>query len=171
MDADAGMVIATFDLTLSYGTIAVFDPDLEAPFNDVTSAHSAQGFSWRPGSISFFTHGSCDAVAVEVWAGDSLAPRPDAARAIRVPFTVPPSRRVEISDLGVGHVIELPPGKYALLFEVGALPPVDNEEAQWWARCWCWLTFSTHEDATPAILVANDGLDPSDQLLMDAKPA
>jgi hypothetical protein len=165
------MVIATFNLTLAYGTIAVFDPDLENPFNDVTDSYLAQGFSWRPGSVSFFKHEPCDEVALEVRVGEPQAPRPDAARAIRVPFTVPASGRVEIGAIPSGHVIELPAGNYALLYETGRLPAADAKEELWWGRCWCRLIFSEQIDPEPAILVADNEMQPSYPLLMNARPA
>jgi|ERR671922_2358209 hypothetical protein len=42
-----------FDLYVTYGHIVVFDPDVERPFNEWRQQHFDQGFSWRPGSVSF----------------------------------------------------------------------------------------------------------------------
>ena len=42
-----------FEMLVSYYHIAIFDTDLG--FNDWRDAHGKQGFSWRPGSVSFGT--------------------------------------------------------------------------------------------------------------------
>jgi hypothetical protein len=44
-----------FAIEILYRQIAVFRSRLEHPFNDWTPRHVKQGFSWRPGSVSFAT--------------------------------------------------------------------------------------------------------------------
>jgi len=43
---------ANFTVVVLYRTLALYDRALENPFNDWTREHWAQGFSWRPGSVS-----------------------------------------------------------------------------------------------------------------------
>ena len=42
-----------FQVFVSYSQLSVFDPTLSEPVNNWTSGHVAQGFAWRPGSVSF----------------------------------------------------------------------------------------------------------------------
>ncbi len=100
-----------------------------------------------------------------------LCTQPPPARAIIVPYTVPASGHVEISNLADGQVIELEPGPYALLCEMGTLPPSNPDEAPWWDRCWCRLTFTREAVQEPHILVVDEEMRPSYPLLMDAEPA
>ena len=44
-----------FIIDVSYSQIAVFNSELENPFNDWTDQHVLQGFSWREESGSFKT--------------------------------------------------------------------------------------------------------------------
>ncbi|WNZ26896.1 hypothetical protein HJG54_28635 [Leptolyngbya sp. NK1-12] len=48
-------LLASFQLRALYNQVAVFDPSLEYPYNDWLPQHAAQGFTWRPGSVSFGT--------------------------------------------------------------------------------------------------------------------
>jgi Competence protein J (ComJ) len=63
-------------LIISHSQIAVFDPSLERPFNSWTDAHVAQGFSWRPGSVSFSTLCEWGRYDVEVIVDGDGAPWP-----------------------------------------------------------------------------------------------
>lgn len=42
-------------ISISYSQLCVFDPALTEPYNEWLPEHNAQGFSWRPGSVSFAT--------------------------------------------------------------------------------------------------------------------
>lgn len=53
-----------FELSYTHAHIAVFEAGLSNPFNDSTPEHDAQGFSWRPGSVSFGTLDDCGQIFV-----------------------------------------------------------------------------------------------------------
>jgi len=74
---------------LSYSQMCVFDPALEHPYNDWTAAHTEQGFSWRPGSVSFATQAADGEVAVVIQHGGPLPDAEQLMTLIRVPFDVP----------------------------------------------------------------------------------
>jgi hypothetical protein len=81
-----------------FGTLAIFQPGLAYPFNDWNSRHGSQGFSWRPGSVSFLAVDADDPTPVFVEIRESYTPAAEAFRVIKVPFEVD-SRGVELSDL------------------------------------------------------------------------
>ena len=152
-----------FDIFVSYSQVAVFTAGLDAPFNDWEPLHIAQGFAWRPESVSFKTPGEagvlhCEAAFVIFW-----QPSPEAQQAIRVPFTVT-GGRVEIASISDGAVVELGgAGTLALIFEswMGA-------DGDMRAR----FTFAPQETpVVPAILKTASGQQPSVELLMTARPA
>jgi len=132
----------TFRLNVSYSQISIFDAELEQPFNDWTDEHVAQGFAWRPGSVSFATlnpFGETDVVVAIGKTPPSLLET--AVRAIAVPFTVPQHGKVEISTveaIGGGCEYRLQPGAYELVFVHG----VDQVRGQ---KMWIQL----HFDPTP----------------------
>lgn len=106
--------VVKIDIVLSYAQLCVFDAELEQPYNDWDDAHTAQGFSWRPGSVSFAVENSIHSVAVDVTVRDLPPDLVDSSTAIRVPFDVPPSGRVEVGSIMSGVEVAIPPGRYAL---------------------------------------------------------
>lgn len=149
---------------ISYGQVSVFDANLRNPFNDWTDAHVAQGFAWRPGSVSFGTLDSSGTMTVEI----STKPHFDektssSARAISVPFTVPEDGRVEVASITSSSVIQLPAGEYELTFEHGR-----DDRAKMWAN------FHFNKVPTPIlakVLRADAELSPPEELIMIAEPA
>ena len=103
-------------VVLSYAQLCVFDAELDQPYNDWDAAHMEQGFSWRPGSVSFAAESADGPVLVDVTSGASPPPISDAATAIRVPFKVPPSGRIEVGSVMSGVQVLIPSGHYALYF-------------------------------------------------------
>ena len=154
----------TFEFYVTRSQIAVFDPDLEDPLNDWRGIHVAQGFAWRSASVSFGTLADSGRLVVAIRQSDQVQVESDAVRAIVVPFTVPPSGRISVSDMAEDESALLPPGYYALLFETGYL--TDDPVAGMWVR----LSFAAEESVEPAILRADPGLNPPDILDMDADP-
>ncbi|MEW4455215.1 competence protein ComJ [Bremerella sp. JC817] len=152
--------MARFNIEISYSQISVFNGRLAEPFNDWSPDHVAQGFSWRPESVAFMTLIDAGPVDAEVRI-EETSPNPSGARAIRVPFECPEDGVIEIASITDGVETSIPPGRYALLFETGM------QEDQ----CWCRLTFTPDPSATPAVLIADGELHPSDPLLMEAEPA
>ena len=72
---------------------------------------------------------------------------PEAVRAVVVPLIVSPAGRVVLSDCIDEEAIGLPPGEYALLFEIGWLSREEGEEAEW-----CRLTFVPSRGTQPQVL-------------------
>lgn len=103
-------------ITISYCQLCVFDPALEAPYNDWSQVHTVQGFAWRPGSVSFATEDVQGASVVDVSWSEAAPDASDASSAIRVPFEVPASGTVEVGSIMSGAIVELPSGHYALYF-------------------------------------------------------
>jgi len=113
------MTSCELKIFVSYSQLAVFDHSLERPFNDWTERHVAQGFAWRPGSVSFATleEGGDHLVAVSLEDMRNDEPPIDAVRVIDVPFEVPPSGSIEIGSISDCRSVELPAGHYQLRFE------------------------------------------------------
>jgi hypothetical protein len=143
-----------------YSQIAVFQDDLESPFNDWSPAHVLQGFSWRPQSVSFGTLEEDGDLRVTVDIRETLDTiNKQAIRAIRVPFTV--RGITEIASISDGFKIQVPDGDYSLYFETGK--DMDG--------MWSLLTFVKEYDPEPEILLCDDQLKPGKTLLMTANPA
>jgi hypothetical protein len=153
---------ASFDLFVSYSQIAVFNPNLQNPFNDWQPQHIAQGFSWRPGSVSFGTLEDSGVIHIEIVQAQNISLDNDSKIAILVPFSVSENNSVEISSIGSGQTVEIPNGNYALVFEIGYSAN---------AEMWCRFTFVPKADVQADILIADSSLSPSSPLLMDARPA
>lgn len=108
----------TINVEVSYGQFAVFASSLTDPFNDWTDRHVAQGFAWRPGSVSFRTivEGAQHSVGVEVV--DTLVSLDsEAVRVFEVPFEVPSDGAIEIGSVGETAPLALAPGPYLLRCE------------------------------------------------------
>ncbi len=91
--------------------------------------------------------------------------QPGAVRSIVVPYTVAPNGQVELSDCVYSPRTSLPAGEYALLFEIGYAEKTvsdDPDETEYWVR----LTFVPQRHTQPAILVADDDLQPTYPLLL-----
>jgi hypothetical protein len=150
-----------FELHVLYSQVAVFDGRLERPFNDWTDRHVRQGFSWRPGSVSFKTLIEAGPVSVEVSEVDRIALDGASLRTISVPFTSQEGSAIEIATVTESHGIGLGPGTYQVVFETG----LSN------GNCWCRINFVRHGNLEPQILVEDPELAPTYPLLMDAEPA
>lgn len=147
-------------VTILYSQLCVFDPALEAPFNDWEEAHSAQGFAWRPRSVAFATSDYPSAVAIDVTCADTPPDLGAASTAIRVPFEAPSSGSVEVGSVMSGVEVPIPPGSYALYY---LAPPADGQPFR--------LIFVKAEVVEPEVL--KEGLYARRQgaYLMTAQPA
>ncbi len=154
-----------YNFVILYHQLIVSDATAAPVPNDWREQHTAQGFSWRPGTVSFSTLGDLGILRVEMQVGDELGVRPDAVRAIVVPFAVSPPGRVELSDTATDVITHVAPGEYALLCEMGYLSQEPGEEAEW-----CRLTFVPRGNVRPEILRADEALSPQYPLLMEADP-
>ncbi len=152
-----------FRIVVMYSQIAVFDPSMDSPFNDWAEPHVAQGFAWRPTSVSFGTLFEGGGVEVELRRSEDLQVKPETVRAIRVPFTVTRSGKVQVTSVtGDGPVLDVGPGQNDLLFETGLLPSKEM---------WCRFTLTPSSGRSAAILRQDTELHPRWPLLMEAKPA
>lgn len=154
----------TFTLDVSYAQLAVFDSHLTNPFNDWSEAHVTQGFSWRPGSVSFATLAANGTITVTVTRpGEAPATDDAAERVIRVPFTVPAHCEVEIATISGSAAVAIPEGEYALIFRHGR--GIDG-------TMWATLLFEPVTiPVKPEILRADAALTPPADLVMTAYPA
>ena len=179
-------MVQSFNLDVLYSTLAVFDPDLEYPFNDWQAQAHNQGFSWRSGSVSFLILDDTATVQVEIELNNQFKLLSNTIRAFRIPFSVSKTGLVEIASPvsePKAHLTKIPYGEYALYFEVGYIQseqnqnkntmnePKEGEEQIDSPSLWCRLTFIPCEDAQAEILVRDPDLSPSYPLLMNAQPA
>ncbi|MBI5723219.1 MAG: competence protein [Planctomycetes bacterium] len=149
--------------TILYAQIAVFEAGLQNPFNDWTEKHVRQGFSWRPGSVSFRTIEETGKLDVLLTRKPFALTGRNAIRAIRVPFTVANSGKIDIASITEAKEFEMPEGQYELIFETGKRPD---------GFCWAAFHFlDSQEIVSPAVLVAGSDIDPQEPFLMEAKPA
>jgi hypothetical protein len=170
------MLVSSFVVSVVQAIITVFLKDLENPFNDWSDSGYRQGFSWRPGSVSFRLPEDYDVarVHVDVFLERDAKVRPDAIRAISVPFSVPISKVIDVSGIyeKVDRSVQVPAGEYALLFQIG--PFLERSEVHVkdeLPTLWCELTFIDRVAARPDILKCDPELDPPDPLVLDGKPA
>ncbi|MEO5693242.1 MAG: competence protein ComJ [Usitatibacter sp.] len=148
---------------VSFGQLAVFRSELTQPFNDWTDQHVAQGFSWRPGSVSFRSLVESGDHAVEIHVQDHLHALDSATlRAVEVPFNVGPEGGVEVGSVGQTVPLSLPPGSYLLRCEFLKLSQ-DLQRVRLW--------FAKGDPPRFAILRADKDLSPGPQLLTTAVPA
>ena len=151
-----------YQLVLLYGFAAVSLPRLVHEMNDWNRVHGSQGFSWRPGSVSFAAFDTDDNCPLSIALQDAYIPPTAATRIIKVPFQVEEDGIIVIDPLTQEWHVPIPPGTYALYF---AAEPF---EAAWRYT----LTF-VPEQALPQaeIIRADEWLSPPKELLMHAEPA
>ena len=154
-----------YDFFIFYSQLIVSEEAIAPVPNDWTERHVAQGFTWRPGTVSFGTLGDIGDLRVEVRVAGAPEALPDAARTIVVPFSVSPPGHVTLSDCVNEETVGVPAGEYALLFEMGYSSVRRGQEAEW-----CRLSFVPGEDVQPEILRADAELSPQYPLLMEADP-
>lgn len=155
---------ASFNFDLSYGQLAIFASSLEKPFNDWTDKHVAQGFSWRPNSVSFRSLIDAGIHHVELNVQDRLgALHPEAVRVIEVPFESPKGGEVEIGSIADTVPISLPSGKFLLRCEFLAAQGKSPQQVR--------LTFASGETARYAVVLADPALSDFRDLETTAEPA
>lgn len=149
---------------VSYRQLSVFASSLSQPFNDWTDQHVAQGFAWRPGSVSFRTMSEVGTHIVDVEVVDRLnAVHPDTLRAIEVPFEVPPDGEIEIGSISETVPLTLPPGSFVLRCEFLRSASEDGDRVR--------LIFAKRETPRFAVIRADQELAVSKELLTTAEPA
>lgn len=170
-------------LPIDYKSLIVHQRALPFPYNRPTEAHIKQGFTWRPGSVTFSTLDPEEfleeSVLVDTNQGETVSLPPASVRIIRVPFDIGADGIEVTSPIGIAWSIDLPPGHYALYFSVEPDEAINRAivQGEWKdpliQAAWIYhLTFiPVAEPAQPVILRADDQITPPQQLLMDAEPA
>jgi hypothetical protein len=161
MRSQGGVIL---EVELCHGQLAVFAGLLEKPFNDWTTKHVAQGFAWRPDSVSFRSLVESGRHSVEVRLESEVsALHAETVRAIDVPFDMTESGAIEIGSISETVPLSLPAAKYLLRCEflAGGSEPTHRVR----------LTFANGEAARFAVVRADAELSGHDELLTDAEPA
>lgn len=154
----------TIGFDVFYAQLAVFASSLLQPFNDWKDQHVAQGFSWRPGSVSSRSLVETGHHLVEVNVADHIGPvRPESVRVIEVPFDVPADGSIKMGSITETFPFSLPSGQYLLRCEF--LRPANKLEER------VSLTFAKKESAHFAVVLADANLSGDDKLLTTAEPA
>ncbi|MCO5112238.1 MAG: competence protein ComJ [Burkholderiaceae bacterium] len=154
----------TIRFEVSYGQLAVFVSSLSQPFNDWTDQHVAQGFAWRPGSVSFRTISEVGTHLVDIEVVDRLnAVHPNALRAVEVPFKVPTDGEIEIGSIAETVPLTLPAGSFVLRCEFLRSSGEDGNRVR--------LIFAKLEAPRFAVVRADQELAVSEELLTTAEPA
>lgn len=149
----------TISFEVSYGQLAVFASSLSQPFNDWTDQHFAQGFAWRPGSVSFRTVSDAGIHVVDIEVVDRLnALGPDVLRAIDVPFEVPIDGKIEVGSISETVPLVLPVGSFMLRCEFMRSPSEDCNLVR--------LAFAKFEVKRFAVVRSDLGLVRSEELLL-----
>lgn len=151
-----------FSLELTWSQVSLFDANLADPFNDWNEHHLAQGFTWRPGSVSFKLPVRSGEIDVSVGLIDSLVVDPAARWAIVVPFTTW-GGVIEVSSVAQSEVIDIGSGRYALLYQTGV------HDGRAWAHFG--LLESSVMPVEPVILRGDHEINAATPLLMQAEPA
>ena len=150
-----------FKATVTFSQIAVFNSNLDEPFNDWNEDHFNQGFAWRQESVSFKTLSNDEVMEVEFVQPASFALRTDSVRAITVPFLCNQYGEIEVATITNSHPIKLEPGKYQLVFETVQLN----------VATWCHISAVLDGSMDPDILIIDADLSPQYPLLMHAQAA
>lgn len=154
----------TIPLEISYGQLAVFVSSLDRPFNDWTERHVAQGFAWRPGSVSFRTLVEAGRHSIEINVTNRVAAvHAEAVRVVEVPFEVPSDGAVEVGSISEAVQLSLPAGSHLLRCEF--LQSADDAIQR--VR----LTFAVSDLARFAVVRADPELSLDGELLTTAMPA
>lgn len=154
----------TIRFEVSYSQLAVFASVLLQPFNDWTDQHVAQGFAWRPGSVSFRTMAEASSHLVDIEVVDRLgAVHPDAVRAVEVPFEVPADGAIEIGSIAETVPVMIPTGSFLLRCEFLRSIGDDGERVR--------LTFAKRDAPRFAVVRADPDLTLRGELLTTAEPA
>ncbi len=149
---------------VSYAQLAVFASALAQPFNDWTDQHVAQGFAWRPGSVSFRTMSEDSLHVVDIEVVDRLGVvHPEAVRAWEVPFEVPVDGAIEVGSIAGTVPVALPPGLFLLRCEFLRSTADDGERVR--------LTFAQKDQPRFSVVRADPDLAALGELLTTAEPA
>jgi len=163
-DRGLSMTSTTVNVEVAYGQIAIFTRALQQPFNDWTDRHVAQGFAWRPGSVSFRTIVEAGRHSVEINVTEHVGPiSVGAVRAIEVPFEVPADGAIEVGSISDSVPLSLPAGVFLLRCEFLRPSHSGAERVR--------LVFGMKDASHFAIVRADESLNADGELLMTAPAA
>ena len=156
---------ASFQLTLVWSQISLFEAGLVDPYNDWTERHLTQGFTWRPGSVSFKVPALHGKVHVTVELIDHVEVDDNSRWAMLVPFSTF-AGNVEISTIEESQPLDLPSGRFAVLYQAGL-----NDDGEAWTR-FGFQQLTGDYPVVPTILRGDDEVHAdAHRLLMEAEPA
>jgi len=150
-----------FKLGILYSTIAVIQP--KENLNDWNDIHVNQGFSWRVTSVSFGTLSDEPECEVNVNISDKVIINENAIRVIAVPFLVG-SDGIEVISIADSQPIDIEEGMYELVFS--SIPATENNGIDKYE-----FIFIKNNNPIPKIIKADEGINPPEELLMEAYPA
>jgi hypothetical protein len=151
--------LANRPISISYSQLCVFDAKLPEPYNEWLPQHNAQGFSWRPGSVSFATAVDRDVCEVLVELRPTMPEIDDAQCVIAVPFDVPPDGEIEVGSIMNGTPLTIPSGSYRLYF-------LDYGEEAKRLR----LVFAPGSDGAPEVIRESGSIRRQAEYLMTSRP-
>lgn len=118
------MKIYSFSFDTGLNLISIWDDSKpsRSAFHGYSEQAFNQGFSWMPGSITFFTFGKTCRAVVEVCllqSDEVFHLQPETMRAIRVPFDLAGEgiRYTDCMSVSDEALVPMPPGHYSLIFE------------------------------------------------------
>jgi hypothetical protein len=156
----------TFPVFVSYAQIAVFESNLDKPFNDWNDDHYKQGFSWRKGSVSFAVPEGGDCL-VEIALGAELSQIEGVStREIIVPFEIT-SSPTSVSSIGDEKTLLIDTGVYQLRFELFPSITIESEKYDYGIR----LTFTREAAPIHKIIKADAEMDINAKLDLNASAA
>lgn len=158
-------MLTKFRMYFSYNQFMVSDETIQFTGSAWTDAHYKQGFARRTSTVSFCTLLEFGHALIEVYLSPYIEKK-SYERVIAVPF-FSPSGRVVIEgpeDYPATHQLTLEPGHYRL---IAAQQIISEDEEQ--ISLFFQPLQELHESSE--ILVADDELDPPDNLLEDAEIA
>ena len=161
------MSVARLDLDLDLPQIYLFVDDKQGVDDVIADGEIAQGFSWRPTTLTFYVFEECDVtshVVAEFCLAERAEPSAKAERVIRVPFALGESDRLKVMEVRDSWTadIDVPAGDYCVTFELGH---ADREASP--ERCELWARFTFVPGTCEAEIVrADPGLKPPARLVI-----
>jgi len=111
------MTYSKFKIYISYSQLCVFVSSLDQPFNDWSDRNFSQGFSWRPGSVSFRALEDAGNHDIHLYINEQISKvDTKCIRAFQVPFEAS-DNEIEIGSISSSKLIQIKPGHYSLQVE------------------------------------------------------
>lgn len=151
-----------FQIYISYSQMCLFMSSLAEPFNDWDDRHFSQGFSWRPGSVSFRALAEDGVHGINLYINEPIPPlSDDCIRAFRVPFQVTDGN-IEVGSISDLQPFNIPIDSYVVQVEFIAIRAGEIPQ----------INLRLNEGETNfEILRADSDIDVTSDLALTAKPA